>query len=246
MLVDLYWIDDERTRPALLAFLRRTPLVPNLVRIVRYLFKAAELRDDAELLGLLTHRFETTRRHAGRDTRSSRMAMGGRNSKFPVVTSAYTGATRNYFRRRAWRILYDRGRLGGPEYVRMAEQVLRYFSDGDAVPVFPGQQRKHAWGKTGDKTIDRFGTFYVFNRILYRNSPRYAPARGGFFVCKGRDAPGGPALPLREEAFPELWDRAPMHSCGWRWNRAAPRSTNSPRGPCVPTPSSAGGWTSPR
>ena len=54
--------------------------MPNLVRIVRYLFKGAELRDDAELLGLLSYRFETTqpsRRTGyelfpfGRPTRSS-------------------------------------------------------------------------------------------------------------------------------------------------------------------------------
>ena len=91
----------------------------------------------------------------------------------------------------------------------MAEQVLRNFSDGDAVPVFTGGQRQHGSGNTGDKTIDRFGTYYVFNRILYWNSPRYAPARGGFFVCKDRYTPGKPAPPQREEAFPELWNRAP-------------------------------------
>ena len=126
---------------------------------------------------------------------------------------AYTGPTRNYFRRRAWSILHDRGRLGGPEYVQMAEQVLRHFSDGDAVPVFARQQRRHGWGTTGDKAIDRFGTYYVFNRILYRNSPRYSPARGGFFVCKGNYTPGDPVLPQGRKRSPSSGTAPPRRSC---------------------------------
>src|SRR5205823_9127211 len=175
-----YWVDDERTRPALLAFLRTAPLRPNLVRIVRYLFKAAELRDDPEMLGLLTYRFETTRPSGESGHSVFPFTLKGRDPRNPVVPRAYTGPTRDYLRRRAWRILYDRGRLGAPEYVRLAEQVLLNFSDGDALPVFTGRQRQSGWGKTGSATIDRFGPYYVLNRILYWNSPRYAASRGGF------------------------------------------------------------------
>ena len=117
VLADLYWVDDERTRPALLTFLRDAPIVPNLARIVRYLFKVAELREDAEMLGLLTYRFETTRPTGRAGVRRLPVRVQGERTPPPVVQSAYSGKTRNYFRRRAWRILCDRGRLGSPDYV---------------------------------------------------------------------------------------------------------------------------------
>ena len=223
VLADLYWIDDERSRAALLAFLRSAPLGPNLVRIVRYLFKVAELRDDDEMLGLLTYRFETTRPSGqwGYNVLPFAMsenpfATSATTPRYPLVTRAFTSPTRKYLCRHAWRILLDRGELGEPEYVRMAEQILRHFSDGDALPVFTGHQRRNGWGKTGGATIDRFGPCYVFNCILYGNSPRYTTTRGGFFICKGKYQPGSPPPEQREEAFPKLWDRARRHSCAWR------------------------------
>ncbi len=252
VLADLYWADDERSRAVLLAFLRSAPLGPNLMRIVRYLFKVAELRDDAEMVGLLTHRFETTRPSGQRGygflpfMSENPFVKGEKLPRYPLVTRAFTNPTRKYFCRHAWRILLDRGELGGPEYVRMAEQVLRNFGEGDAVPVFTGRQRRNGWGKTGNAAIDRFGIYYVLNCILYGNSPRYTTTRGGFFICKAKYQPGGPPPEQREEAFPELWDRARRRCCAWRSSRAAPRSTSSPHGPCAPTRSSAAGWTSRR
>ena len=209
VLADLYWIDDERSRAVLLAFLRSAPLGPNLMRIVRYLFKVAELRDDAEMLGLLTHRFETTRPSVSWGLEIYHFIDHRRITRYPLVTRAFTNPTRKYLCRHAWRILLDRGELGGPEYVRMAEQVLRHFTDSDALSVFAGRQRLHGWGKTGGATIDRFGLYYVFNCILYGNSPRYTITRSGFFICNGKYQPGQPPPEPREEAFRELWDRAP-------------------------------------
>ena len=209
VLADLYWVDDEPCRAVLLAFLRSAPLVPNLVRIVRYLYKAAEHRDDDEMLGLLVHRFETTRPSRKSSYEIAPNDLHPRNSRYRLVFRAFSGPTRKYFLRRAWRILYDRARLGGPDYVRLAEQVLLNFKDGDARSVITGGERLHGWGNTGNRTIDRFGTYYVFNRILYWNSPRYAPTRSGFFVCKASYKPGDPVPTQREEAFRELWDRAP-------------------------------------
>ena len=209
VLADLYWIDDERMRAVLLAFLRSALLGPNLVRIVRYLFKVAELRDDAEMLGLLTHRFETTRPSVAWGLEISQFIDQRRITRYPLVTRAFTGPTRKYFCRHAWRILLDRGELAGPEYVRMAEQVLRHYSDGDALPVLAGRQRRNNGGRTGNATIDRFGPYYVFNCTLYASSSRYTTTRGGFFVCQAKYQPGQPPPEQREEAFPELWDRAP-------------------------------------
>jgi hypothetical protein len=208
-LIDLYRIDDGRARDAVLAFLRTAPLGPESFRHVRYVLKAAELRDDAEVIGLLTYRFETSPPPDMTDSYSLFPFSLRSHDEYPLVPRSYTAATRAYLRRRAWRGLDRLGRLGSPEYVTRAEQVLRHFRDDDARPVIPGASRKHGWGSTGKATIDRFGRYYVLGRILYRNSPRYAMARSGFLVCMGGYKPGDPVLPLREEAYPELWDRAP-------------------------------------
>src|SRR5262249_30487909 len=101
------------------------------------------------------------------------------------------------------------GESGSPDYVRLAEQVLVHYTDDDAGRLLTSRDRKHGWGTSGKATVDQFGTYYVLNRILYRNSRRYAPTRGRFFVCRGGYKPGNPAPPQREEAFPALWDRAP-------------------------------------
>ena len=210
VLADLYWIDDERTRPALRAFLGSAPLGPNLFRFVRYLFKVAELRGDVEMLALLAHRFETTRASVEKWYAIFPLPLLPTRAGWdPLVVAAYTGPTRRKLRRRTWRILQDQGRVGSPDYVRLAEALLLRFTDADAGPVITGGERKKGGGKTGSAAIDRFGSFYVFNRILYWNSPRYGPARSGFFVLKGKNKPGEPAPATREEAFRELWDRAP-------------------------------------
>jgi hypothetical protein len=57
----LYRINNAHVRPGLLEALRTAPLEPNSFQSLRHIFKAAELRRDAEVFGLLAYRFETTR-----------------------------------------------------------------------------------------------------------------------------------------------------------------------------------------
>src|SRR5262249_3051420 len=115
----------------------------------------------------------------------------------------------SYLRRRSWRVLNTLGESGSPDYVRLAEQVLSHFSDDDAGRLLTSRDRKFGWGASGEAAVDRFATHYVLNRVLARTSRRYAPTRGGFFVCRGGSTPGNPAPSQREGAFPALWDRAP-------------------------------------
>jgi predicted DNA-binding WGR domain protein len=60
---DLYLIDDAVARPLVLEFARTAPMKAHEFRAMRWLFKAAELRRDAQLFGIIARRFELEREH---------------------------------------------------------------------------------------------------------------------------------------------------------------------------------------
>jgi predicted DNA-binding WGR domain protein len=210
----LYFAGDERVRPALLEALRTMPLKRGLFRAARRIFKAAEYRRDAEVFGILAWRFEKTPAAYRRQSRNDRRARAG--------GAAYGNETRRYLRMRVWRMLRRLGKLGDPDYVKMAVGVLLPVTDADArqtrvldryVRLAPGriprdrhihyEQRRIHW--------DAFGHLWAFNHILYRNSPRYElRPHVTTWSCRPPFEPGQPEPAAREEAFPELWEKRPQ------------------------------------
>lgn len=186
VLEPLYLVDSETVRPALLRALRTVPFTVESVRVLRHLFKAAEYRYDGEVFGLIARRYEKERSLRG---------------KWP---RAHPPGTRKYLRRRVWRTLRRLGKLGSPDFVKMAVGVLLAFSDADAYPV-----RTTGWGR--DQTQwDVWWPYWAFNHLLFRHSPRYEPVESSLaFRFRSAYAPGSPAPDLREEAFPKLWERTP-------------------------------------
>lgn len=53
----LYLIDDEIVRPAILEYIRNAKLSTPHMRVLRHLFKAAEARRDGQIFGLIAYRF---------------------------------------------------------------------------------------------------------------------------------------------------------------------------------------------
>lgn len=178
--VGLYLANDERTRPAVMAIARVARLSNAEATIVRTLFRLAEARRDGELYALLARRI---------DAYTSR-------------TRPFSTQTREYLRRRVARVLRRLGRAQSPDYVPMASAILLGYDDEDAVA--PKRGVFNHW-------YDAFAPFHAFNQILYTNSPRYEKSHHtrSAWKCSGRYRPGEPAPAQREEAFPELWDRAP-------------------------------------
>ncbi|HEY0135962.1 MAG TPA: hypothetical protein VGB85_17875, partial [Nannocystis sp.] len=214
VLESLYRVDSEVVRPGLLAALAVVPLLPGSFRAVRHIWKMAEVRGDAEVFGLLAHRFERTpanfagkRRRTSIDGRSMDIA---KELKKPDSRLAYGSATRTYLRRRTWNSIARLATLGDAiGYVRMAVGVLLPFTDGDG-----GEPRnittsvnRSSWGTH----FDRFASFLAFNHILFGESKRYE-LKGLTLTwrCKGRYRPGDPAPEGREEAYPQLWDQVPV------------------------------------
>lgn len=166
VLYQLYLIDSPATRPALLDALRKAPLRAPLFAPLRTIFKAAELRRDGRVFGVLGYRFETTIANY----KQSRWRQRSRKD-------AYSSDTRAYLRRRVWRTLRRLGKVGDPDYCKLAIGVLLAFRDSDAVDprqTVDSRGRPVAW--------DRFAPYLAFNHILYGTSPRYdssATARRG-------------------------------------------------------------------
>lgn len=115
ILHSLYLIDSDTTRHALVALLQEAPLKAGWFRPIRYIFKAAEYRGDAEIFGLIARRFE--------DSLAAGDAAG------PLTRRAWSIGTRIYLRRRVWRHLSRLGQAGSPDYVTMASGLLLSFSD---------------------------------------------------------------------------------------------------------------------
>jgi len=210
----LYLINNENVRPALLHTLRTVPLRPGFFQRLRHIFKAAELRRDAEVFGLLAMRFESTR---------SRFTMQPRayypKRKLPTLgaepSEAYSSQTRKHLRRRAWRSILQLGECEqSRDFVEMAAGILRAFSDEDArssrrVPYYHWDYRTRT-SDSGHVDFDRYSDYFTFNQILYRNSSRYSRKPGGMeYHCVAPFEPGGTEPQAREEAFPEYWDRHP-------------------------------------
>ena len=216
VLETLYRVDSEVVRPGLLAALRTVPLLPGSFRAVRHIYKLAELRGDAEVFGLLAHRFERTpanfsakRHHTYVDGRRTDVR---KEQAKPDSRLAYGQATRGYLRRRNWETLRRLATLDDAAgYVRMAVGELLPFTDADAVEPRTQSRYDYSARRTVSTHWDRFAPYLAFNHILYGNSGRYE-LKGLTLMwrCKGRYKPGDAAPEAREEAFPKLWDQVPV------------------------------------
>ena len=226
VLYALYQIDNDVVRPALIELLRKVPMRPNYFKQIRYIFKAAEYRHDAEVFGIIAYRFEKNRAMFERSY-YGRAYINGKylrkpaiiqHLKMPNAKAAYSNHTRTYFKDRVWRTLRRMGEMDAIDYVKMAIGILLQFTDDKDAgktrsrsitkwhrPLPNATNRR--WTKEVITThYDTFAMYKAFNQILYRNSPRYTPRKKSW-VCKASYQPGNPQPTLREEAFPQLWDK---------------------------------------
>lgn len=237
----LYQLDDELTRPLVLDFIDTAPLTPPHFRVIRHLFKAAELRLDAQVFGRIAYRFAKTKPNYtmsyngtwGKDTSQYKTSSAyvitpddpanpwGRyverkELKQEETTLAYGKATRDYMRRRIWRVLRKLGQQASPNYVRMATGCLLPYKDADAEGVtsrvyYGYRYINGRWNyNTTTNYYNAWAKYIVFGHILYTNSSRYEWRDGRI---AWRFAPGvatNAKASGREEAFPELWNAQPQ------------------------------------
>ncbi len=203
--------DDETVHAALVRVLAGAPLRPPWFRHLRHIFKAAEMRPDPEVFGLLARRFEVEPSMVPNQGYSGYYAyVGGKYLKTedelrkPDSRLAFAGRTRDYLRRRVARVLRTLGRDRQVSYVPMAVGVLLPFTDQDAA------EPRVASAYESDVRYDAWAFYQALNFILYGNSPRYQQRKpSGAWCCTGSYQPGDAPPAAREEAFPELWDEQP-------------------------------------
>lgn len=188
---------DSTARDELLRQLTQVPLRAGFFRAVRHIYKAAEMRGDGELFGLIHHRFETAQHTASgygvyvdRTYRSHQ-----EEASRPDSTVAYSKATRDYLRRRSWRTLRRLGEDADPAYIDMALGCLKAMTDDSAGKHYTADGRYY----------DSYSHWLLFNRMLRARGAWIATVSGQSFYQRQSIV----ASTVRQEAFPHLWDSRP-------------------------------------
>ena len=200
------------------------PFRPNYFHQVRYLLKAAELRDDTRLYGVITayidkndeyFRVPDWGNYAYLDGEYVRDLRQEFTKKRPRV--AYSQKTRQYLQRRALRWLTRLGEANDTHYTAYARDILLHFNDADARGAEKRTEyaSEYVGGRWQYSLVDTyfpdFSIYPILGFLLYQNSPRYTLANAaGRWRCKPPYLPDESAPEGREEAFPALWDQDPQ------------------------------------
>lgn len=184
-------------RRVLLAHLQRMRLRPGTFRAVRRIYKAAEMRSDGEVFGLLQRRFElsphTTAAHVVYVRRS--YVPYAKEAAQPDSAVAYSNRTRDYLRRRGWRTLRRLAEDNDPAFIAMALGALNAMDDSDA-----GQPATR-----GSRAYGPYSHWLLFNRLLRQRGP-WRSNRAGTTWYQERTIL---ADDVRQEAYPAMWDAHP-------------------------------------
>lgn len=221
----LYQLNDPLSRPLILDFVITCAMTTPAFRIVRHLFKVAELRLDAQMFGEIARRFTVTKHNyniaygcswgkdsKGRAPRTAwiRYNRVTRDDVTRANTSyAYSLATRQYMRRRVWRTLRRMGEVESPHYVRMATGVLVAFCSQDKEE--PRQSSSYHYDRrarnwvTTHKEYDEWASRLSFNHILREHDPRFSYKPGAKAWVKSAASESN-----APEAFSALWDEQPQ------------------------------------
>ena len=231
ILSDIYVVADEQFRPAILEILDEIPLKPKFFKPLRYIFKIAEYRQDAQVFGTIAKRFETSgagfsiSSWSGKDW--SRYEYTGekyvetKKSDLAKDDSplAFSNRTKDFFIRRTWRTLRKLAEDGfSAEYVKLAVGSLLCYSDADAQTVrtstrynYYDENGNYNWQnpKTIITQYGEFAPYLLFNHILYGNSKRFELKKNNHAFRQIKDI--GQAVPKhREESFPQFWNEQPV------------------------------------
>jgi hypothetical protein len=181
-------LENKNLRESLYQLLKTVPFEYNSFWIIRSFLKLSEFRRDAEFYALLINRIQLT------------------PGKWDFDHTYYSPNTRDYFRRRAWRMLKNMGDVEDPHYVDMAAAILKLVNDKDSKTKITSHYYWRGFDDHGKITrhYDAFANYPVFHQILFRNSKRYNSKTGICWQVKNDYSESN-----RTEAYPELWDQKP-------------------------------------
>ena len=202
--------------------LRQLPLNFGTFRAVRRLYKAAEFRADAQLLGVLHELFEMKGYSVWRGE-SDWVSVNGKNVRFSEAVKrqdsglAYTNRTQAYFRRRTWRTLRRLGKVEDSAFVKLAAGILQTLDDGKA-----GSARvvSHSeWDSEKKKWVQRkrylspYSGWILYYQLLHSRHDYTALGSSKKFWWSTYPADDSDSSVLekpRGEVYPHLWDQQPQ------------------------------------
>ncbi|MDQ8199221.1 hypothetical protein QEH56_13715 [Pelagicoccus enzymogenes] len=215
--------ENSKLRKALLLHLSQCKLEAGYFKPIRWIFKAAELRDDADFYALLAYRFETVPHcfsmpewgdyvyHKGQFYKSGKKELTSPNSKL-----AFSNKTRNYLLIRVARYFRRLGEAAlADSFVSSAASFLKRFDDAyDFREASTHSHVDYSVGWRNPVTVtfqyDGNARLCAFNYLLYSNSSKYEALQGGLkWRVKPGFSDGEEFEKERGEAYPELWNRAP-------------------------------------
>ncbi|GAA0745562.1 hypothetical protein LRH25_10925 [Ideonella azotifigens] len=220
------WYDLALVRPAarasLLALLAELPLQPGPFQALRYLYKAAEIRRDAPVLGLLHARFETTRAYFNRPAYSGNGFTDPATQRWvktpiakelcqPNPRLAYGSATRDYLRLRGWRTLRRLAAIGHSHAPELSVQLLLGLAD-DALPAarvearwdrVDGQYQRH------DRHYHQAAYWLLVPKLLLAQAPGVHVSARGKRWWTDQPLDTSAALPQRSEGLQDMWNAHP-------------------------------------
>lgn len=195
---------DAEARALLLKLAAELPFDRSAFRLLRKLYKLAELRRDHELLALLYHRIETT----------PALATPSEGGAAKTELRTYARPTRNYLRRRMPRLLASLARREPEQFLALACEILLRLRDGE--PAFAPRRvsrgrwyrdaRNHYQRRTTATRHPDYADHLALNYLLRSNSLHYRRLKSGLsWVELDTKLPES----SRPEALPALWDSAP-------------------------------------
>lgn len=225
----LYLIGDANpvARKAIKKWIALAPTKPTYFKSLRQLYKAAEFKEDAEILGLASHKMSTGKPNFSLSTWSNTTYIPEegkdyweweyvdvtKEMKKPNSRLAFSNKTKDYFQRRTWRFINNKAVLGDVNYVKMAVGILLAYTDDDVQNIPPYVY--YDWRNRRDirTHYTPYADYLAFNAILFQNSDRYKKSKGknrwiidsNIGLENSKNNP-----PKREEAYPELWDKVPQ------------------------------------
>jgi len=208
-------------RPSILWFVQHAPFRPGFFKVLRHLYKVAEMRLDGEVFGVITQRFaaelpmfmsSTTEETVNVQidgqwqTLSPGKEMGNEDSRL-----AFSSKTRQWFLRRSLQTLLDTLEYEDHSYVKMAAGILLALDD-----------KKHS-------SMLCTSSRYVYNEktkkwdLVRTVFPQYSEFPAVFYILNGANRnfglkKRGAAWSISGEQYDKLSKTAPFEAHANRWD----------------------------